>query len=168
MRGIDGAPDLPFGGSSFHHPLAFSRRRVPHTVPGRHPRPHVVQPADVVLRAEVPAYLQAVLHERHMAPGKLLFVAQSNRYLPRCHGLHHARAGPRGDPVTGARAEGLVLRREPASRAHGRPGETAVPAALGVLGDLLPDGRNAEVAQLTEDDCEQGTRRRLGRSRNLS
>ena len=28
MRGINGAPDLPLGGSSFHHPLAFSCRRV--------------------------------------------------------------------------------------------------------------------------------------------
>ena len=27
--------------------------------------------------------------------------------------------------------------------------------------NLLPEGRNAEVAQLTEDDSEQGTRRRL-------
>ena len=44
---------LPLGGDSFHHPLAFSC--VPHTVPGRHPGPHVlVQPADVVLRAETP------------------------------------------------------------------------------------------------------------------
>ena len=35
-----------------------------------------------------------------------------------------------GRPVIGAvRVEGHVLRREPASRAHGRPGETAVPAA---------------------------------------
>ena len=57
--------------------------------------------------------------------------------------------------------EGHVLCREPASRARGRPGETAVPAALSVPFNLLPEGRNAEVAQLTEDNGEQGTRRRL-------
>ena len=98
-----------------------------------------------------------------MARDKPLFVAQQPiRYLPRRHGLHHARAWPRGDPATGAvRVEGHVLRREPASRAHGLPGETAVPAALNLLFSLLPEGSNAEVAQLTEDDSEQGTRRRL-------
>ena len=64
--------------------------------------------------------------------------------------------------MTGAvRVEGHVLRREPASRARGRPGETAVPTALSAPSNLLPEGRNAEVAQLTEDDSEQGTRRRL-------
>ena len=57
--------------------------------------------------------------------------------------------------------EGHVLRKEPASRAHGRPGETAVPATLSAHLNLLLEGRNAEVAQLTEDDSEQGTRRRL-------
>ena len=98
-----------------------------------------------------------------MPPDKPLFVAQQpTRYLPRRHGLHHARAWPRDDPVTGAvLVEGHVLRREPARCAHGRPGETAVPAALSVPFSLLPEGRNAEVAQLTEDDSEQGTRRRL-------
>ena len=54
------------------------------------------------------------------------------------------------------RVEGHVLGREPASRGH----ETAVPA-LSVLFNLLPEGRNAEVAQVTEYDSEQGTRRRL-------
>ena len=148
MRGINGAADLPLGGSSFHHPLAFSCRRVP----GRHPRPHVlVQPADVVLPGEVPASPQAVLHERHMVPDKRL----PTRYLPRRHGLHHARAWPRGDPVTDA------VRVEPASHAHCRPGDTVVPAALSVPFNLLPDGRNAGEAQLTADDSEQGTRRRL-------
>ena len=129
----------------------------PHTVPGWHPGPHVlVQPADVVLRAEVPASLQAVLHERHVALDKPLFVAQQpTRYLPRRHGLHHARAWPRGDPVTDA------VQVEPASHAHCRPGETAVPAVSECPFNLLPEGRNAEVAQLTEDDSEQGTRRRL-------
>ena len=163
-RGINGAPDLPLGGSSFHHPLAFSCRRGPQTVPGWHPRPHVlVQPADVVLRAEVPASLQTVLHERHVAPDKPLLVAQQPiRYLPRRHGLHHARAWLRGNAVTGAvLVEGHVLRKEPARCAHGRPGETAVPAALSVPFNLLPEGRNAEVAQLAKDDSEQGTRRRL-------
>ena len=119
----------------------------PHTVLGRHSRPQVlVQPADVVLRAEVPASPQEVLHERHMAPDKPLFVAHHpTRHLPRRHGLHHARAWPRNDSVTSAvRVEGHVLRREPASRAHGRPGETAVPAALSVPFNLLPEGRNAE------------------------
>ena len=69
--------------------------------------------------------------------------------------------------MTGAvRVEGHVLRREPASRAQGRPGETAVPA-LSVPFILLPEGRNAEVAQLIDDDSEQGTRRRL-RSHEIS
>ena len=64
--------------------------------------------------------------------------------------------------MTGAvRVESHVLRREPASHPHGRPGETAVPAALSVPFNLLPEGRNAEVAQLTDDDSEQGTCRRL-------
>ena len=93
-----------------------------------------------------------------MAPEKSLLVDQQPTwYLPR----RHARAWPRGDRVTGAvRVEGHVLRREPASRGHGRPGETAVPA-LSVPLNLLPEGRDAEVAQLTEDTNEQGTRRRL-------
>ena len=57
--------------------------------------------------------------------------------------------------------EGHVLR-EPASRAHCRRGETAVvPAAQSIPCNLLPEGRNVEVAMLTEDDSEQGTRRRL-------
>ena len=96
-----------------------------------------------------------------MAPDKPLFVAQQpTRYLPRRHGLQNAR--PRGDPVTGfVRVEGHVLHREPASRAHGRPGETAVPTAFSVPFNLLPEVRDAEGAQLTEDDGEQGTRRRL-------
>ena len=54
--------------------------------------------------------------------------------------------------------EGRIL---PASRTHGRPGDTAVPAARSVFFNLLPEGRNAGVAQLIEDDSEQGTRRRL-------
>ena len=146
MRGIDGVPDLPLGGSSFHHPLAFRCRRVP-TVPGR---PHIlVQPADVMLQTEAPPSLQAVLHERHMAPDKPLFVAQqTTTYLPRRHRLHHARAWPSGDPETGAvGVEGHVLRREP-----------AVSAALSVPYNLL---RKVAMLKLTEDDSEQGTRRRL-------
>ena len=55
------------------------------------------------------------------------------------------------------RVECHVLHSEPASRARG---ETAS-EALSVPFDLSPEGRNAEVAQLTEDDSEQGTRRRL-------
>ena len=63
----------------------------------------------------------------------LFVLQQPTRCLPHRHALHHARARPRGDPVTGAvRVEGHVLRREPASHPHGRPGETAVPA-LSVL-----------------------------------
>ena len=85
MRGINGAPDLPLGGISFHRPSRLQLPQGPHTVPRRHPRPHVlVQPTDVVLRARVPASLQAVLHERHMAADKPLVVAQQpTRYLPR-------------------------------------------------------------------------------------
>ena len=56
MRGINGAPELPLGGSSFHHPLALSCGRVPTRSLDRTLRPHVLeQPADVVLRAEVPS-----------------------------------------------------------------------------------------------------------------
>ena len=54
--------------------------------------------------------------------------------------------------MTGAvRVECHVLRREPVSRAHGRPGETAV-SALSVPFNLVSEGRNAEVAQLLEDE----------------
>ena len=84
-------------------PSTPSRLQLPqgaHTVPGRNARPHVlVQPADVEHRAEVPASLQAMLRERHMAPDKPLFVAQQpTRYLPRHHGLHHAHAASAGSP----------------------------------------------------------------------
>ena len=99
-----------------------------------------------------------MLHERH------IFVAQEPTRWPRRHRLHHVRAGLRGNPMTAAvQVEGHVFPREPASRAHRRPGETAVPA-LGVPFDLSPEGRNAEVAQLTEDDSEQGTRREFTNS----
>ena len=51
--------------------------------------------------------------------------------------------------IGAVRVEGHVLRKAPTSRARGRRGETAVPAALSVPSNLLPEGRNAEVAQLT-------------------
>ena len=65
MRGINGAPDLPLGGSSFHL-LAFSCPTGPHAL---------VRPVDVVPRAEVAAFLKTVLHERHMALHQPLFHA---------------------------------------------------------------------------------------------
>ena len=97
MRGINGAPDLPLGGSSFHHPLAFSCRRVPtRSLAGTLGHTFLVQRADVVLRRDVLASLQAVLHERHVAQNTRLFVAQQpTRKRPRRHGL---RAWPEGRP----------------------------------------------------------------------
>ena len=49
---------------------------------------------------------------------------------------------------------------EPASRAHGRPREAAVSTTFSVPFNLSTEVSNSEVAQLTEDDSEQGTRRR--------
>ena len=164
MRGINGAPDLPLGGSSFHHPLAFSCRMVPtRSLAGTLGHTFWCNLLTWYSEQKSQPLSRHCFTRRHMAPDKPLFVGQQpTRYLPRRHALHHARAWPRSDPVTGAvRVEGHVFRREPASRVRGRPGDTVVPAALSVPFNLLPDGRNAEVAQLTADDSEQGTRRRL-------
>ena len=98
-----------------------------------------------------------------MATDKPLFVAQQpTRYLPRRHGLHHNRVWPRGDQVTCAvRVEGHVLRREPPAARMVALVRRLSPPPFSAPFNLLPEGRNAEVAQLTEDNSDQGTRRRL-------
>ena len=149
MRGINGAADLPLGGSSFG----------PHTVPGRHPWCNLLTWCSE--QKSQPLSRQCFTRDTWHRTSRL-FVAQAANQV-RCLGRHHARAWPRGDPVSGAvQVEGHVLGREPASRAQWSPLVRPLsrpPSAYFSI--FCQEGRNAEVAQLTEDDSEQGTRRRL-------
>ena len=89
MRGINGAPDLPLGGSFFHHPLAFGCRRLPtRSVAGTLCHTSWCNQLYSEQKSQ-PLSRQCFI--THMAPKKPLFVAQQpTKYLPRRHGLHHA------------------------------------------------------------------------------
>ena len=94
MRGINGAPDLPLGGSSFHHPLAFGGPQGP---------PHGSLTAPSATRPGATCWLGTPSRSPSLSPGSASRETRGTGQAPfrrpgtcLAAGLHHARAWPKG------------------------------------------------------------------------